>query len=126
MAKRRGRATSLDGLVARLSELDSERQAITNRLRTAIVSLGLPSPLFLPVSSESGSSLRPCRLLFFRLATAGPSAVSSLCRKGHRHSNKERFKTNSIQFYRPTRPSISISPWRDEVAKQRASSPFCF
>ena len=53
MAKRRGRAISLDGLVARLSELDKERQAITDRLRTALGSLGLPSPF-----STRSSALR--------------------------------------------------------------------
>jgi hypothetical protein len=44
MAKRRGRAVSLDGLVAQLSALDKHRETLTNRLKAALSSLGVPSP----------------------------------------------------------------------------------
>jgi hypothetical protein len=52
MAKRRGRAISLDGLVARLAQLDKERISIQGRIASAIRALGVPSP-FSPLLATS-------------------------------------------------------------------------
>ena len=51
MAKRRGRAVSIDGLVERLSALDRERIAIQQRIASALRALGVPSP-FSPLSAS--------------------------------------------------------------------------
>src|SRR5690242_718633 len=62
MAKRRGRAVSIDGLLSTLKNLDKQREQVTARLKSALSTAlsGVPSP-FSPLSAATSLRGRHAR-----------------------------------------------------------------